>query len=1035
MGDVLDKTSESQSDDLARLCRYYLDCISHDDQNGISVPARSRNCLQYAELSEIPLFGETESLQENGLQELINRSRHERKQLLFGYPISLMVQKIEPIFLYTGTDDQIITWEGPQLNFAALKGLSGSVGIDNIVYEAIELAEALGLDNPGGTNINDLTQQLCKLRPDWDWQEDMNPESLSSGTPLSKLNTPGIYNRAVLISSERPPYTRGLETELNKLAELKQSIDATALGAWLRHNTDTQISNQVGRLIEVFPLNAEQRTAIKTALTKPLTVITGPPGTGKSQLVSALLANTARQGKKVLFSSKNNMAVDVVETRVNNLGNRPALLRLGSKLNIQQQLAEHLTNLLATNVDNNDEDQYQYFQNIHDQRYQERDKLDHKLGQVRLLSQEVDQLEQAAEAARKFFSKAKFHAMTKERIARWQPLVQTLQVAMRDAIKEKHNWQIRFSWPLWRAIFFRQLNQAIHDAAEMIATLEVPKPEIQLTDSTVGQFQSLVETLSERFALGQHAAAYHNKLKQLQAQPRLEEITKQQQDVDDEIVNISVELWKLWLRLQPARLSSEGRSALNDYATTIKQKAEGQYLDSKVYRRYYNLFSSISAQLPCWAIASLSAKSQLPFEPNSFDLLIIDEASQCDIASALPLLYRAKHAVIIGDPMQLRHITRITSQENEQLLEKHHLIDTRPQWTYRENSLYDLALGQVGQGNIIMLKDHHRSHAEIIDFSNQQFYEGQLRIATKYANLKQPEGYDKAIRWIDVKGTSKRPTGGGAINDEEAAAVVAELKCLVVDQAYHGTIGVVSPFRAQVNKIRRLVDQDQTLSQRLYELDFVSNTAHGFQGNERDLMIFSPVISDNTLPGTLNFLSRNRNLFNVAITRARAALIVIGNITAAKKSNIDYLAKFAVYVQQAEKIPQLNQAGNNVTPGPQYPPVAKPENVSDWEKRLYRALYQAGVPTLPQYNIDQYILDLAILQDNHCLDIEVDGERYHRNWDGELYHRDQLRDARLMELGWQIMRFWVYEIRDDLPKVIARVRHWYDDHNTRSMPE
>jgi hypothetical protein len=52
------------------------------------------------------------------------------------------------------------------------------------------------------------------------------------------------------------------------------------------------------------------------------------------------------------------------------------------------------------------------------------------------------------------------------------------------------------------------------------------------------------------------------------------------------------------------------------------------------------------------------------------------------------------------------------------------------------------------------------------------------------------------------------------------------------------------------------------------------------------------------------------------------------------------------------------------------------------------------------------------------------GERYHRAWDGELCRRDQLRNMRLIELGWDVMRFWVYEVRDDLPRVVERVKRW-----------
>ena len=65
-----------------------------------------------------------------------------------------------------------------------------------------------------------------------------------------------------------------------------------------------------------------------------------------------------------------------------------------------------------------------------------------------------------------------------------------------------------------------------------------------------------------------------------------------------------------------------------------------------------------------------------------------------------------------------------------------------------------------------------------------------------------------------------------------------------------------------------------------------------------------------------------------------------------------------------------------------------------------------------------------MIEDGRKLDIEVDGERYHRAWDGELCKRDQLRNKRLIELGWDVIRFWVYEIRDDRQECVNRIQRW-----------
>jgi very-short-patch-repair endonuclease len=270
-----------------------------------------------------------------------------------------------------------------------------------------------------------------------------------------------------------------------------------------------------------------------------------------------------------------------------------------------------------------------------------------------------------------------------------------------------------------------------------------------------------------------------------------------------------------------------------------------------------------------------------------------------------------------------------------------------------------------------------------------------------------------------------RPAQGGAVNPVEAEAVVGEIRRLIVEQGFTGAIGAVTPFRAQANRIRALVHQHPDLAQRLAPAQFVVDTVHGFQGDERDVMFFSPVVSAGTGEHTLRFPRSHGNLFNVAITRARSELIVVGDRQAALDSGVEYLAGFAAYARDLAPPPAPPPAGEL---GPEYPPVAQPELVSEWERVFYRALYRAGLRPVPQYPEPPDILDFALFApDGRRLDIEIDGEYYHRSWDGELSRRDQIRSRRLSDLGWDVQRFWVYEIRDDLEASVERVKRWWND--------
>jgi very-short-patch-repair endonuclease len=155
-------------------------------------------------------------------------------------------------------------------------------------------------------------------------------------------------------------------------------------------------------------------------------------------------------------------------------------------------------------------------------------------------------------------------------------------------------------------------------------------------------------------------------------------------------------------------------------------------------------------------------------------------------------------------------------------------------------------------------------------------------------------------------------------------------------------------------------------------------------------------------------------------------LHVVGDRTAALASGVDYLKDFATYVQNIGMPSEgLTEAAiTRVDRG--YPPVAHPERVSDWERWLYPHLYDAGIRPIPQFSVEQYDLDFAVVIGERRLNIEVDGERYHRSWTGELCLRDQLRNLRMIELGWDVKRFWVYEIRDRLPECVRQIQEWVE---------
>ncbi|HEV2444853.1 MAG TPA: AAA domain-containing protein, partial [Candidatus Sulfopaludibacter sp.] len=415
---------------LASLCRYYLECLARESGSGASIPAAAAD-TEYVALGELPFAHAAGAApaNERAARRIVRKAEHERGQLTLyaGYAVRLRLvrsgeqeeMRIEPILLYPleesrGDSAELPAPAGgvPLFNLEALKSLL-MADSGNVMDEAIHLSEELGLANSEDDlpQWDEIVLRLRDCRPDWDWREALNPYALSEGPALKELKQQGIYNRAVLFAGTRSPYTYGLEAELRKLAQFDDdAIRGTVLGQWLRGEAVDAALRDDRPIVEVLPLNSEQRQAVVQSLSAPLTVVTGPPGTGKSQVVVALLANVAWQGASVLFASKNNHAVDVVETRANDLGSHPLLLRLGKEEH-SARLVDHLTAALAERSTPDDAASFAWLEKAHEQTRGRFAAVQNEIRAVVDLRNRVDELERACEPARAMFCADRFGAL------------------------------------------------------------------------------------------------------------------------------------------------------------------------------------------------------------------------------------------------------------------------------------------------------------------------------------------------------------------------------------------------------------------------------------------------------------------------------------------------------------------------------------------------------------------------------------------------------------------------------------------------
>lgn len=255
---------------------------------------------------------------------------------------------------------------------------------------------------------------------------------------------------------------------------------------------------------------------------------------------------------------------------------------------------------------------------------------------------------------------------------------------------------------------------------------------------------------------------------------------------------------------------------------------------------------------PVMATTCISAH-RLGEPTQMFDMVIMDEASQCNTAISLVPIIRGDRLMLVGDPQQLNPVIMLNDLVNEKLKKKYSVSDD---YDYCKNSIYKTYLACDAVSDEILLHNHYRCHQKIIGFNNQKYYNSRLRVQSQ-SHEKEP------LQFVDVQdaATAQKNTA------PQEAKEIARYAALHSDKA----IGVITPF----------VNQKTLIEQALKE-EHVGNvtcgTVHAFQGDEKDVILFSTAITDHTYAGTYGWLKNNKELINVATSRARDKLIVLGSM-------------------------------------------------------------------------------------------------------------------------------------------------------------
>lgn len=235
-----------------------------------------------------------------------------------------------------------------------------------------------------------------------------------------------------------------------------------------------------------------------------------------------------------------------------------------------------------------------------------------------------------------------------------------------------------------------------------------------------------------------------------------------------------------------------------------------------------------------------------------FDMVIMDEASQCNTAVALVPIIRGENLMLVGDPQQLNPVILLDEMVNQKLRKKYNISD---EYDYRKNSIYKTYLACDAVSDEVLLHNHYRCNRKIIDFNNKKYYHSKLCI-----NSDSKEQHP--LLFIDVKNSGCEVKNAAP---EEVAEIIR-----YAGQNKDKSIGVITPFVNQKKMIEEALSREGLAN-------VVCGTVHAFQGDEKDVVLFSTAITDQTKAGTYEWLKNNKELINVATSRARDRLVVLSD--------------------------------------------------------------------------------------------------------------------------------------------------------------
>ncbi len=809
----------------------------------------------------------------------------------------------------------------------------------------------------------------------------------------------------------------------NKLVE--KVFEGVLHGTPVRLRTDLINRASLDQAISKIPLSLSpnQIRAIQIAWENEISYIQGPPGTGKSHTIRAIMLSALLLGKKVLLVSQKKAAIDVVCDEINKMLGQHSVIYIGNDAESRRSLKAFLQDRL---------------QGAH---MKETGRLPRITTTIHTIQENLQRnrtkLDQLVQLESRFYDEnesfVKIRKTLQEKYEQ-TPVLQTISEVFKaraeSNLKRLRDYEDQETHTRIGKLFFARSRKVYKDYLSA-------KHELANTFGST-YFQDLLNVdaaFTTAHAVGEELENRQRTSDSLSLRKNIEQDEKLLHAELLEFLKISRDqklnyaLNTIVDDIDPVRESVESFAALLHWVSPRKIVDGMQNID---YRR-------LSDALPLWAGEIKDLGNYLPFTSEVFDMVIVDEASQVNIAEIIPALYRGSRFCVVGDKQQLglnaAGLFRLNKTFEElswnQSLGKSVPFGQASQagLLVSNSSILDFITAGTGF-NVpqVMLDEHYRSMPPLAQFTSQQFYQGKLRVMTETpANVK-----TVCFKAIKVEG-QRHP---------KKKVVPAEVDCLIEQLSqiiYHGaykldpllsrfefdpnnerggrpTIGVVSFLTNQRSYIREVIEE--RFQDSIKRFDLRVGTPEEFQGNERDIIFITLGLDGSSSWGKGHY--ENPNRFNVATSRARkfTYLIYAGIPTTA-----DLLRKYANHFQikiHPEDFIEVRTGTETVLSS--FPRWRFRDNglQSEFEREVFQWLRSFADIENPEFEIYNQVpscnkfIDFVIYNRSNekSVAIEVDGKQ-HFGPDNQLDADDIERERVLKRAGWKILRLPYYDWYQD----------------------